>query len=65
MYLAKMVEDGEKKFTKPFATIGEARAEGRRVWMTNRFDVIEIVDWGLEQGVFEAIRYVPMNVQHW
>ena len=59
-YLAKMIEDGRKHFTSPFTTIDEARAEGKRVWRTNKFDIIEVNDKGVPYGVYEAIRYVPV-----
>jgi hypothetical protein len=61
MYLAKMIEDGRKMYTKPFITIDEARREGRRKWQTIHFDIIEVLDAGVPDGVYEAIRYVPVS----
>lgn len=58
MYLAKMMEDGRKFFTAPFDTIAEARAEGKRIWRTVHFDIIEVMDGGVPDGIYEAIRYV-------
>ena len=58
MYLAKMVEDGRKLITSPFPTIDEVRAEGKRIWRTVNFDIIEVKDDGVPDGIYEAIRYV-------
>jgi hypothetical protein len=59
MFIGKLIEDGRAMLTPALPTIEEVRAEGRRRWHTAKFDVIEIKDEMVEDGVFEAIRYVP------
>jgi hypothetical protein len=63
MYIAKIVEDGRKLLTKPVSTIAEALRDGKRQWMTSRFDVVEIGDdeWDIAHGVYDGVRCVVLQ----
>lgn len=60
MYIAKMTENGCKLFTPAYETICEARAEGRKRWQTLNFNIVEICDNGVVDGIYEILKYVTV-----
>lgn len=45
MFVAILKEDGVKHLSKVFATAAEAKAEGKRLWLGTRFDVMELISY--------------------
>jgi hypothetical protein len=60
-YIAKIVEDGKFWFTEPFSSSAEARAAGKALWFTNKFDVIEVMEDGIKDGIYEATGHVDAD----
>lgn len=62
MYAGILKEDGQKHFTKAFPTAEEAKAEGKRIWIGSRFNILELTTdlSDIENGVYEAVSYVAI-----